>query len=135
MKRSFLVCLLTLCLVSPVFASFNGPGAPSSAGSPSEKQQQGFQGPRKGHITKAAEVNDAWDDTPVVLEGHLVEQVSADNYTFQDASGKVVVDIDDELFYDLGPVTPQTLVRLYGEVDSHFARASEVDVDRLEVVR
>ncbi len=125
---------LILALALPAAAAFSGPGArPLSEPAPNAKHG-GFEGPGARGVTTAAEVKKARDDMHVVLEGRLVERLRGDKYTFRDDSGTVVVDIDDEDFHGR-TVTPQTRVRIYGEVDTEWNRPSEVDVDRLEVLR
>ena len=84
----------------------------------------------KGTLEQAL---DARDDTPAILEGHVVERVGKDKYVFQDATGKITVEIDHKVF-GARIVTPQTRVRLSGEVDSEFFRRNEVDVDVLEIL-
>lgn len=135
MKGILWACVLSLSLAVPAFAAFEGPGSPQAAASSDPQTTRGgFQGPRSGHVTQAAQVAGAHDDMPCVLEGNLLEQLARDKYVFQDASGKVVVDIDQKKF-GAATVTPQTRVRLYGEVDARSHRPHEVDVDRLEVIR
>lgn len=119
--------LLSLMLVLPAYAGFNGPS--SSCG--------GFKGPgsqQSGQVTQAAQVANATDDTPVVLEGNIIEQVRNDEYLFQDASGKVILDIDDKVFGS-NTVTPETRVRIHGEVDTHRQHPNDVDVRWLEIIK
>lgn len=125
MMRYLTAFALVSILAFPASAAFTGPGAEGGAG--------GFTGPQGG-ITQAAQIKDAKDDTPVTLEGTLVERLHKDKYTFRDASGTVVVDIDHKDFRGQ-TVTPETKIRIYGEVDTKRNRENEVDVDRLEVIR
>lgn len=102
--------------VTPASAAFTGPGG-------------------VGTVNTAAQVSKAPDDTPCLLEGHIVERVNGehDKYTFRDETGSVVVEIDDDLFRgrDIGPADR---VRLSGEVDKKTFRANQVDVEWLEVI-
>ena len=125
--RALLTALLVLALATPAMAAFSGPGA----GNP--PAQGGFQGPRSGGVNKAADVARAYDDAHVILEGFIIEQVSHDKYIFRDDTGTVVVDIDRKKFRGQN-VTPQTRVRIVGEVDFDHG-SKEVDVDYLEVIR
>lgn len=129
--RALLTALLVLALATPAMAAFSGPGAgnpPAQGGF-----QGGFQGPRSSGVNKAADVARAYDDAHVTLEGFLVEQVSHDKYLFRDDTGTVMVDIDHKKFRGQN-VTPQTRVRIVGEVDFDHG-SKEVDVDYLEVLR
>ena len=114
------ILLLMLCLggaTSVMAAGFEGPGA----------------GPAAGMVTRAADVADAYDDVPCILEGHLVEKLPQrkDRYVFRDESGSVVVEIEDETFGHL-TVTPQTRIRIVGQVEWSSKRPNEVEVEGLE---
>ena len=67
------------------------------------------------------------DDTRATLRGNIVKQVGHEKYLLKDATGEIVVEIDDE---DWGGVTvgPQDTVELIGEIDKDFNRI-EFDVD------
>lgn len=117
LSRLFSASALALALsVTPAFAAFTGPGG-------------------SGTINTAAQVAKAPDDTPCLLEGYIIERVNGhhDKYTFKDATGSVVVEIDDDLFRgrDIGP---SDKVRLSGEVDTKTFRANQVDVEWMEVI-
>lgn len=76
-----LVSLFVLALASPAMAAFDGPTtAGAGAG-----------------LVSAAEVQKLSDDTKVILEGNITHQVAHedDDYVFADASGTVVVEIDN----------------------------------------
>ena len=123
--RYIMALLLSLALAVPAFAGFEGPNASTG----------GFAGPGPQTLTKAAQVQNALDDTPCTLEGNILERLSKNKYVFQDDSGKITVEIGQRIF---GPnrVTPETRVRLTGEVDhKKQGRANEVDVRYLEIVK
>lgn len=125
--RYLVALMLSLMLAAPAYAGFTGPSGNGG----------GFQGPgsqRTGTITQAAQVANAADDTPVVLEGNIIERVRDEEYVFQDASGKVILDIDDKVF-GANTVTPETKVRVHGEVDTHRQRPNDVDVRWLEIIK
>ncbi|MDE7065345.1 MAG: NirD/YgiW/YdeI family stress tolerance protein [Desulfovibrionaceae bacterium] len=126
--RLVLSFLLLTALAVPAYAAFDGPGVSGAPG--------GFEGPGAHKVTRAAQVRDARDDTPCVLEGHIVSKVTGreDEYMFKDDSGEVVVDIDDKVFGGRR-VTPQNRVRLHGEVDTHKFRANDVDVKWMEILK
>lgn len=114
-----LVSLFVLALASPAMAAFDGPTtAGAGAG-----------------LVSAAEVQKLSDDTKVILEGNITHQVAHedDDYVFADASGTVVVEIDNYIFGNQ-TITPTQKVRLTGEVDTNFVRDSTVDVKSLELV-
>jgi len=127
--RLLIASALTLLLVAPASAAFEGgPAAPA--------QQGGFKGP--GAQTAVDTVDKALkakDETPVVLEGRILSAgPEREEYVFQDATGKIVIELDDELFHGR-TVTPGNVVRIWGEVDTKLARDSEVEVDRFDIVK
>ena len=95
----------------------------------------GFVGPGVSPtLTRAADVLDAWDDAPCVLEGHILEKIPRkDRYLFEDESGRVVVEIEHGIFGHL-TVTPQDKVRLVGHVDWSAKHPNEVEVDALAII-
>ena len=72
------------------------------------------------------------DDTHATLQGNIVRQVGHEKYLFKDATGEIVVEIDDE---DWGGVTvgPQDTVELIGEIDKDINKI-EFDVDIVKKV-
>lgn len=76
----------------------------------------------------------ARDDQMVVLEGYLVDQVKHDKYTFKDATGTVLVEIDDRIFAGQR-VDGKTKIRIEGEFEKDFMNPDEVEVYRLTILR
>lgn len=72
------------------------------------------------------------DDTPVKLKGYVVKALGDEKYQFQDHTGSITVDIDDELWRGQ-PVSAKTPVTLTGEVDIDYlpSKRVEIDVDTL----
>lgn len=83
-------------------------------------------------VTTVAEASQARRDTRVVLEGAIVEHQRSDYFTFADPTGRITVEIDNHVFRGQ-QVTPETRVRLRGEVDRN-SRDRYIDVDWLEVL-
>ncbi|EGU38154.1 hypothetical protein VII00023_19499 [Vibrio ichthyoenteri ATCC 700023] len=67
----------------------------------------------------------------VVVEGHLIRQISAETFVFSDGNAEVQVELDDDIRLQ-SALTATTRVRLYGEFES--GRTPEIDVDRLQVL-
>ena len=93
----------------------------------------GFQGPSAQSPTTVASARKAWDDTYVTLAGYIVQRLSDDHYLFRDDTGEIVVEIDYHVFRGQ-TVTPQTKVRITGEVDKEIVEQTTIDVDILEVL-
>ncbi len=120
------VFVLLFALAAPAWGAFQE-GTGSAAG--------GFQGPgAQGGVATVAQALSARDDSPCVLTGRIVRREAGDHehYLFRDATGEIIVDIDDELFMG-HTVTPETVIRIYGEVDKEAFKRPKVDVDRLEI--
>lgn len=93
-----------------------------------------YQGPQViAPVNTAAAANQAIDDTPVVLEGVLARKIKSETYEFNDASGSVTVEIDDELFPSGAPIDATTRLRLTGEVDKGWNKI-EIDVKRIDLL-
>ena len=114
--RGILTLILVCLLAVPAFAAFQGPGVEAG-------------------VNSAAQVLAAKQEIPCVLEGAIVRKMaeSDDKYLFQDASGQVVVEIDNKVFAGR-TVTPTTVVILQGKVDMKKNGPNEADIKVLEVI-
>ena len=126
--RILIASAITLVLAAPAFAAFEGPAATAQPGS--------FKGPGAvAAVDTVAKALEARDESPVVLEGRIVSAAKEhEEYVFQDRTGKIIIELDDELFHGR-TVTPENTIRIWGEVDTKFGRDSEVEVDRFEIVK
>lgn len=70
-------------------------------------------------------------DHAVVLEGFLVKQISADTYMLSDGVDEVKVELDDDIRFNKA-ITPETRLRLYGEVEGGLT--PEVEIDKVELL-
>ena len=73
------------------------------------------------------------DDTHAILRGNIIKQIKHEKYLFRDATGEIVVEIDDD---DWGGVTvgPQDTVELIGEIDKDINKI-EFDVDIVKKIQ
>ena len=55
-----------------------------------------------------------------------------EHYLFRDATGEILVEIDDDLFMGR-TVTPQTTIRIYGEVDKEAFERTKIDVKHFDI--
>ncbi len=81
-------------------------------------------------IVTTDQVKEMRDDVPVIVQGYIIKNLGGDNYLFKDDAGSIVVEIDDENWGGL-TITPNDLVKLYGEVDAGLF-TTEIEVDRIE---
>lgn len=104
-------------------AGYTGPG--SDAAKPAPATQ----------VTTVKNAKAAHDDTPAVLEGTIVKRLRGEHYEFKDATGTIEVEIDNDDWPAGTSVTENTKVRLTGEVDHHNQKATDIDVDRVEILQ
>jgi uncharacterized protein (TIGR00156 family) len=73
------------------------------------------------------------DDSKVTLKGQILRSLGNEKYDFKDATGTIVVDIDDELWKGQ-PVSTTATVTLLGEIDhdSFPKKTVEVDVEEIQ---
>lgn len=83
-------------------------------------------------IVSVAQVKKMRDDTPVIVQGNIIQRMGDEKYLFRDGTDSVIVEIDDE---DWGGVDVRATdtVKLYGEVDAGLFK-TEIDVDRIEKI-
>lgn len=86
-------------------------------------------------VTTVKQAQSAHDDTPVVLEGVITKRIGGEHYEFKDATGSIEVEIDNDDWPAGAAVSENTKVRLTGEVDHHKLKATDIDVDRVEVLQ
>ncbi|WP_448683438.1 NirD/YgiW/YdeI family stress tolerance protein [Pseudomonas nicosulfuronedens] len=91
--------------------------------------------PAAAQITTVKQAQTAADDTPVVLEGVITKRIGGEHYEFKDATGSIQVEIDHDDWPAGASVSENTKVRLTGEVDHHKQKATDIDVDRVEVLQ
>lgn len=129
--RYLLASLLTLALCTPALAAFEGPAAAVPT-----KDAVRSAAVSAASVSTVAQALNAPDDAYCVLEGNIISHAPRghERYIFQDATGKMTVEIDDKLFAGR-TVTPQDKVRLHGEIDLKKRGDRELDVDVLEVLK
>ena len=97
--------------------------------SDSQPQQSMSSQPAMAVMT-VEQVQGLADNTPVVLEGMIVQSLGDEKYTFQDPSGNTLtVEIDNEDWNGMQP-NPQAMVVITGEVDKE-GNVTEIDVDTI----
>jgi uncharacterized protein (TIGR00156 family) len=94
----------------------------------------GFEGPSASQLaaTTVQEALDLNDEAKVVLQGNIVNSLGDEKYTFKDATGEIVVEIDDEDWHGV-KVTPEKTVEIIGEVDKDANEPTKIDVDAVTV--
>lgn len=127
-RLQMIVLFVCLALGSIAFVGTEAYAAPSDgAVSPAKG---GFKGPGPAQTT-VSEAIKLRDDSPVTLQGHIIERLGDERYTFKDATGTVVIEIDDENWQGL-EVTPTMEVVIEGEVEKNWSTV-EIEVDRIRL--
>lgn len=78
--------------------------------------------------TSVAQIlQDVKDDQRVSLKGQITKQLSKEKFLFNDGSGEIQLDIDDELT-KVTPINPPVAIQLMGEVDKGLVSDTEIEV-------
>jgi uncharacterized protein (TIGR00156 family) len=75
------------------------------------------------------EVVDMPDDTPVVLVGRITKNMGNEMFVFEDASGTIMLEIDEE-DWNGNTVRVDDIVTVYGHVDKK-GNITEIEVDSI----
>jgi len=125
--------LVTVLSAAPALtlAQTSGYTGPSSkAAAPA-----GYKGPTNVPLMTAKQLLDRGkDDQHVKVQGKLLSHKGGDDYEFADASGKMTVEIEPELFPQGVSVDQNTVVELIGEFDKETFGESTLDVQQIRVV-
>lgn len=84
------------------------------------------------NVITVEEAKNMGDDAYVTLQGYVTNKTADEKYTFQDKTGNITIEIDDD-DWDGVDITPADLVEIQGEVDKGWT-AMEIDVDTISKV-
>ena len=110
-------------------------GASSLIGAMNAAQAQ-YVGPTQvqTYTTVSQILKNPVDDQPFQLKGKITEKLGHERYTFTDSTGSIRAEIDDKRFMG-AQVGPDTMVEIWGEVDTSRTKPVKIDVKRLSVIR
>lgn len=83
-------------------------------------------------ITTVQDASKLHDDSPVVLQGNIINSLGDEKYTFTDKTGQIIIEIDDEDWRGID-VTPETTVEIYGEVDKGLFKKTKIEVNSIKI--
>ncbi|OTG79609.1 NirD/YgiW/YdeI family stress tolerance protein [Acinetobacter sp. ANC 4648] len=86
------------------------------------------------HPVTVAQAKKLGDETAVSVTGTIVRQVKHEHYELKDASGTIVVDIDEKLA-TAAQLKAGTKVKILGEVDTHKHRPTDIDAVKVEFIK
>ena len=126
-KSSILTLILGLALGGTALAQSSAYTGPSQSAAPVQQQARDARYP----LTTVQELlASGRDDQKASLRGRIVSHVKGDHYTFEDSTGQITVDIDNDEFPAGESVGPERQVELQGELDRD-RDGVEFDVDRV----
>lgn len=126
MKKALYILLATIIAASSAHAQLVSNTQPAG----------GFEGPSAKPaseltIKQALEMR---DDSIVALKGKIVNSLGDEKYTFRDATGDIIIEIDDEDWKGI-KVTPENTIEIVGEVDKEVMEAPKIDVKSFSVMQ
>lgn len=74
------------------------------------------------------------DDQYFNLKGKITDKQGHERYTFTDSTGSIRAEIDDDRFMGV-EVTPNSVVEVWGKVDTSRTKPVKIDVKRLTVIQ
>jgi len=117
----------TLAVAQP-----SGYTGPSNA--PKAAAQGSYSGPNNVPLMTVKQLVDTGrDDQAARLQGRIVSFEGDESYTFEDATGRITVEIDNEKFPAGQTVSAEQRVELTGEFDKG-RRKTEFEVDHLTLL-
>lgn len=92
-----------------------------------------YTGPVKNIDTVAETLKDAgrFTELDVIMEGKLINQISADEFMFQDNSGEVLVELDDDITLP-NAIDADTKMRIFGEFEG--GSTPKVEVEHIKLI-
>ena len=87
---------------------------------------------KNANISKVSDVKNMADDTTVYIQGYLVQNLGNEMYVFQDDSGKINVEIDDDLLS--GAIAPNAIVWIAATVDNETGQPVSLEAEEIQLV-
>ena len=87
----------------------------------------------KNSVTVAQATNLA-DETAVNLTGTIIRHIQEDHFELKDETGSIHVEVDDKLA-SINQLKAGTKVKVYGEVDTHREKATDIEVYKIEILK
>ena len=126
-KSSILILTLGLTVGGAALAQSKAYSGPSQGTAPALQQAQNARYPL---ITVQELLASGRDDQKASLRGRIISHIKGDHYTFEDSTGQITVDIDDDEFPAGQSIGPDQQVELQGEFDRDDDGV-EFEVDRV----
>lgn len=111
-----LVFMLFSMMITGVKAQYTGPGSEIKLYTIEEVKDDAMKLDRK--------------DIMVKLKGYIVEKINEEDYVFQDKTGKIQLEIEEEYLPNF-PFNNKTEVIITAEVDYDLLNGTELEVERI----
>ncbi|WP_150378136.1 NirD/YgiW/YdeI family stress tolerance protein [Acinetobacter pittii] len=85
------------------------------------------------NVVTVSKVKTLADESGVTLTGTIVKHIAGDHFELKDATGSIIIDIDDDLWKPL-ELKAGDKVRVVGEVDKHRVKPTDIEVFQIERV-
>ena len=82
---------------------------------------------------KVQQIKKLKDETAVKLTGTLFKHLNQDHYEFKDNTGIILLDIDEDVL-EASKVQVGDKVNVWGEVDVHSYKPTDIEVEKLEKI-
>jgi uncharacterized protein (TIGR00156 family) len=116
-----------------VVAMSLGAAALAAMAAQADPAQGGFKGPSTVELATVAQASEMDEEATVKLQGFIVKAVGDEKYEFQDDTGTITVEIDDEDWRGL-EVGPSDRVELTAEVDREWKRV-ELEAEHIQLAQ
>ena len=128
---STLTAAAVLALSASAVAIAQPAGYTGPSNAPKAAAQGAYSGPTNVPLMSVKQLLDTGRDDQVArLQGRIISFEGDERYTFEDATGRIIVEIDDEDFPAGQTISAEQRVELVGEFDKGL-RKTEFEVDRV----
>ncbi len=131
-KKNVALVAVTLLLGIGTFSVALADGHNKAGGFSGPANTGGFSGPGP-KLTSIIDASKQADDTWVTLRGNIIQQDGDDKYTFRDASGQGIVEIERKAWAGQN-ISPSDTVDLITKVDKDWG-ATELEVKQVRKVK
>ena len=84
-------------------------------------------------VSKVSDVQNMADDSMVYVQGYIIQSLGDENYVFQDDSGQINVEIDDDLM-NSASVTPETVVWIAATIDKDTGQPTSLEAEEIQIM-
>lgn len=111
--------LATILVTGAVFMGFNANAANTDAN-------------KTKPLSKVSDVQNMADDSVVYIQGYIIQNLGNEMYVFQDDTGKINVEIDDDMLGN--NISPNTVVWIAATVDNENGEPVSLEVEEIQVL-